>query len=324
MATVSRRLLRSLVSRRSFHLSSRLNIDPKTAEEIRIPVPWGYIAGKLWGEKTGQPIIALHGFLDNLSSFDNLCPLLDVPSVLCLEVHGHGQSSHIPNGMPLYYADYILHFRYLLKHLYKWDKDLVLMGHSFGSSVIFNYAAIYPEEVSKMINIDCGRYINASSLSGFIKETRKSLDGFLDTEKIFDIKAYNFDDCVNHMMKVRNSLKLPVSQEKCILLAIRGTSNLGNGKYYFSHDRRFRNSSLGRNSFSYNLALASRIKCSVLNIRCTGRLRNEDYLHEEEKHVKVMNEYCPSFFDLVLEGSHHIHLENPKAIAPHINKFLNS
>lgn len=52
MATVSRRLLRSLVSRRSFHLSSRLNIDPKTAEEIRIPVPWGYIAGKLFDLNT--------------------------------------------------------------------------------------------------------------------------------------------------------------------------------------------------------------------------------------------------------------------------------
>ncbi|CAG7829321.1 unnamed protein product, partial [Allacma fusca] len=44
-------------------------------EEIRIPVPWGHIAGKAWGNKNGFPVLGLHGWLDNAGTFDTIAPL---------------------------------------------------------------------------------------------------------------------------------------------------------------------------------------------------------------------------------------------------------
>ena len=44
------------------------------AKDIKIPVPWGHIAGKEWGSSSGEPWIALHGWLDNCGSFDTLIP----------------------------------------------------------------------------------------------------------------------------------------------------------------------------------------------------------------------------------------------------------
>ena len=32
------------------------------------------IAGKFWGVESGEPTIALHGYLDNANSFDMLAP----------------------------------------------------------------------------------------------------------------------------------------------------------------------------------------------------------------------------------------------------------
>jgi len=45
-------------------------------EEIRIPVAYGHIAGKAWGNPDGKPILGLHGWLDNAATHDNIAPLL--------------------------------------------------------------------------------------------------------------------------------------------------------------------------------------------------------------------------------------------------------
>ena len=49
-------------------------IRSMAAKDIKIPVPWGHIAGKEWGSSSGEPWIALHGWLDNCGSFDTLIP----------------------------------------------------------------------------------------------------------------------------------------------------------------------------------------------------------------------------------------------------------
>lgn len=77
----------------------------RTWEEIQIEVPWGIVAGKWYGDRDQQPVLALHGWQDNAGTFDKLIPLLPacVP-ILAIDLPGHGLSSHYPTGMVCLYA----------------------------------------------------------------------------------------------------------------------------------------------------------------------------------------------------------------------------
>jgi len=67
--------------------------------EVTVPVPWGEIRGREWGSEDGVPWIALHGWLDNAGTFEPL--VAHFPKghrLLCIDLPGHGLSSHIPPG----------------------------------------------------------------------------------------------------------------------------------------------------------------------------------------------------------------------------------
>lgn len=78
----------------------------------------------MWfGPTNVQPIIALHGWQDNAGTFLRLAPMLpkDV-SVLCIDLPGHGHSTHLPPGQSYYiFWDGVVFLRRIVKH-YKWDK----------------------------------------------------------------------------------------------------------------------------------------------------------------------------------------------------------
>ena len=68
-------------------------------KDVKIPVPWGHIAGKEWGSPSGEPWIALHGWLDNCGSFDTLLPHFpENHRIIAIDMPGHGFSSHFPEG----------------------------------------------------------------------------------------------------------------------------------------------------------------------------------------------------------------------------------
>jgi len=67
------------------------------------------------------------------------------------------------------------------------------------------------------------------------------------------------------------------------------------------------------------VACASRIKCRLLSIRANG-----GFVHggkTEDLQTLDLMQQCEYH---VVDGSHHLHLNNPERVAPLINKFLNT
>src|SRR4051794_6191323 len=54
------------------------------------------LTAKTWGDPSGAPTLALHGWLDNANTFDALAPLLPELDLIAPDFAGHGFSSHRP------------------------------------------------------------------------------------------------------------------------------------------------------------------------------------------------------------------------------------
>ena len=222
--------------------------------------------GKWWGCKKTQPIIALHGLLDNAGSYDTLLPLLNIKSVLCLDLPGHGQSSHLPRGTNLHYIDYILILRFIMNNYFKYNK-VRLLGHSYGSTLCFTYAGIYPDHVTQIVNMECGRLWTASSIERTVIELRTSSEGFSqDFENDYSQLGFSWEETISRLHEVRIKGNLPLSQSSCEVIAKRGTIKVSENKYVFSHDKRLKFSSFSRCTRKLVSELAERISCDVLNI----------------------------------------------------------
>nr|XP_037276470.1 serine hydrolase-like protein [Rhipicephalus microplus] len=121
--------------------------------ELRIEVPYGFLAAKVWGPADGKRVVALHGWLDSAATFDTLCPLLDSSlRIVALDFAGHGNSSHRPPGCRYNILEYVIDVRRVVDHL-KWDR-FCIVGHSMGGSTAIMFAGLFPDRVLSLITLD--------------------------------------------------------------------------------------------------------------------------------------------------------------------------
>lgn len=297
------------------------NIE-RSFEEVQIPVPWGFVAGKWYGNQNEQPVLALHGWQDNAGTYDRLIPLLpSCINILCIDLPGHGKSSHYPIGMNYFiFWDGIALIRRIVKH-FGWQK-IRLLGHSLGGALSFMYAASFPDDVAQFISIDlAGPTIRCHNKNA--QMTGPCIDKALMYESLPESKlpCYNYDEMVDLVVDAyagsidRDSAKIlmkrgMIKAEKCN----------GEEGYHFSRDLRLKVSLMGMFSIEQVLSYAGLIKCHVLNIRAVPGMKFENeeiygrVIETMRKNANVVYNEVP--------GTHHLHLNTPERISDIITEFL--
>jgi pimeloyl-ACP methyl ester carboxylesterase len=110
-----------------------------------------------WGKPSDEPIILLHGFLDQCSSWRSLVNLLEARVaqslwIIAPDCRGHGDSGWVGTGGYYHFPDYILDLESIVHALQA--SRLKLVGHSMGGTISLNYAGAFPERVSKLVLIE--------------------------------------------------------------------------------------------------------------------------------------------------------------------------
>ena len=126
--------------------------------EVRIPISWGTLAGKLWVPSTPtheqkSKALALHGWYDNAGSFDPLIQFLPRDmTLLALDLPGHGFSDHYNKNVSYYFTGFISDIVEVLSYL-AWKRP-ILIGHSMGGVLANLVAVTLQNEISKLIIIE--------------------------------------------------------------------------------------------------------------------------------------------------------------------------
>jgi len=110
------------------------------------------LEGLCWGEPGSEPVLCLHGWLDNAASFSLLAPLLTGFHVVALDLSGHGQSARRSADAGYQIWDDLPEIMGVLDEL-GWDQ-FSLLGHSRGAIISSMLASTLPQRVRRLVLLD--------------------------------------------------------------------------------------------------------------------------------------------------------------------------
>lgn len=275
-------------------------------------------AGKAWGDENNFPVILFHGLLDNCGSFSRLIEFLPTSFYYVgIDFPGHGKSSHFQDGIPLQYFNYVLSVRFIVDY-FKFSK-CHLIGHSLGAQIIITFAALYPENIDKIICLD-GIIPEPISLEKTVVRFRKILENISSSVPGKIPPSYSYEEALDRLIRNRH---FPLRREAGEALLERSLVPSANG-FRFSSDQRLKGWWRIPMTLEQIKQFVIRVKCPILLILASDTQNNYKPVYGEE-YVERLETFVKGVIDIkvvTVEGNHDVHNNCPERVLPHIRSFL--
>ncbi|NQD95719.1 alpha/beta fold hydrolase [Pseudomonas sp. CrR25] len=264
-------------------------------EEVRLRLPHIELAAHLYGPQDGEPVIALHGWLDNAASFARLAPKLQGVRIVALDFAGHGHSDHRPAGGGYALWDYV-HDVLLVAEQFGWQR-FSLLGHSMGAIVSVLLAGALPERVERLALID-----GLMPYTGEADSAPQKLAEALKAQMALAGKRKPVYAEFARAVEARMRGVGAVSHEAAELLAQRGLMPVPGG-YTWRTDNRLTLPSPLRLTQAHAMAFVQRLQCPTkLVLAEQGMLQAQSRLGELLADLPIDTVRLP--------GGHHLHLDD--------------
>jgi pimeloyl-ACP methyl ester carboxylesterase len=258
-------------------------------------------------------VLALHGWLDNAASFVPLAPRLPGIELVAPDLPGHGRSAHLAPGADYSFAgavDAVLDIADALG----WTR-FALLGHSMGAGIGSLLAAGCPERVERFVAIEA-----LGALAEVPERTvQRMRDAIAATRALRNKRLRVFPDiasAVRARMQA-NALSEPVARllvERGLVPAPADASSEG---YVWSSDPRLTLPTMLRTT-------EAQVRNLVAGIGCPTRVIYADpaqpYLPDPLRRERAA--LLPRGDMRILAGGHHLHMEDPDAVAAAIGDFF--
>lgn len=278
-------------------------------EEIRVDTALGPIAGLRWGRRGAPSVLALHGWLDNAASFTPLAGHLDDIELVAVDLPGHGRSVHLPRG-----ADYSLDGAIAsvldIADALGWAR-FALLGHSMGAAIASLVAAGAPARVRRLLAIEA-----LGALPETIENTLPRLRTAVAAARALADKPMRVFPELALAIHARMRANGGLSEAAARLLVERGTRAVAGG-HVWSSDQRLTLPTRVRMSADQVDALLGGIECPTRVIYATPA---QPYLPESVRSRRAA--MLPAGEVVRIAGGHHLHMEQPRAVAAAIGDFF--
>lgn len=279
-------------------------------------------------------VLLLHGWLDNCRSFWKLAPSLAAANyeVVALDLPGHGKSDHRPKEAPsillneavYYVADVVQQLKNSSQ-----DEKVTLVGHSMGAAISLAFAAVFPEQVERLVLLE-----SLGPISKPDEEVTQHVRRHVEKRLKGNISLYgeaakgprthaSVEAAIETRMKTATLSpgKQYISQEAAAELVRRAIITIGEEEgVQFTHDYRLTWPSLMYTTPGQMIALQEAVECpTCLLLAQDGWPIDQDRLVEGKQRL---NSNLKQF--AVLPGSHHFHAdpEHCEAVTEQILQFL--
>ncbi|MRX26803.1 alpha/beta fold hydrolase [Kangiella sp. HZ709] len=259
-----------------------------------------------WGEPDAEPVICMHGWLDNAATFHYLAPYLDKKyRLIAFEMPGHGQSEHLSQDADYQFVSGISVIDSVLNTLN--IESCQFIGHSMGGALGLLYAGAIPGRFTRMALIDSMGAITAPSeqavehLEEAIIQRRKKTSNkrfFNDLEIAAKARA--------QVSELNWKILYPLI-ERGVMLTDKG--------YQWSSDARLKRMSWLRMTENQHSAIIAKVEADVLLLKANNGILNQFPIGSRTAQIK-------NFEQINCEGGHHFHMQYPKETAEKILEFL--
>lgn len=244
----------------------------------------------IWEGEAG-PILCIHGISANCRCWDLLAHALSPAyRIMAMDLRGRGRSAKPDSGYCL--ESHVQDIRCLLDDL-KIDR-IVIMGHSLGAFIGLAFAAEHPERVEKLILVDGGGDLSKEQLDKVFAGIKPSLDRL----------GQVFPDAAAYLSKMRQAVFIqPWSKviENYYRYEIEQTADGVRTNITPAHIVEEADNVRKVKCADYY----SRVTCSVLILRATEGLLNEDDLLLPEDVLNRMLRQIPKAHCVNVPGSNH-------------------
>ena len=220
-----------------------------------------------WGNEDKPPLILVHGGRDHARSWDWVArELRDDWHVIAPDLRGHGDSAWALAGHYTIY-EFVLDLAQLLLTL-----DLgpvTLIGHSLGGSVATHYTAVYPERVTKLVNVEGFGPPPGIMEKRIGKPAWERTDEWIQQVRAFSSRQprrYPTIESAAERMQKENPF---LSSEQARHLTIHGVARNEDGSYTWKFDNYVRLWYPQRYDVAETRAMWGRFSCPTLLVRGT-------------------------------------------------------
>ncbi|NVJ68212.1 MAG: alpha/beta hydrolase [Gammaproteobacteria bacterium] len=259
-----------------------------------------------WGDVNAEPVICMHGWLDNAASFHYLAPYLESKyRLIAFEMPGHGQSEHLSPDADYQFVAGVAIIDAVLNTLK--IKSCKFIGHSMGGALGLLYSGAIPKRFSKLALIDSLGALTAAPADA----ATQLKDAIEQRKKATGNKRYFAD------LEIAAKARAQVSEldwrtlypmiERGVMLTDKG--------YQWSSDARLKRASWLRMTEAQHDAILDKVEAEILFLKAEQGILNQFPIELRTQRLRNLTQ-------IDCKGGHHFHMQYPEQTAKHIQQFL--
>jgi pimeloyl-ACP methyl ester carboxylesterase len=268
-----------------------------------------------WGEPRGEPLILVHGFLDQAASWGPFVSFLQAKLgsalwIVAPDCRGHGDSGWVGAGGYYHFPDYVFDLDCLIAAL--GAERSKLCGHSMGGSIALLYAGAFPEKVRQLVSIE-GLGAVGMNFSDAPARMEKWITELHDRGRNH-FRVYESVEAGARQLQQTNPR---LTAQRALDLARSGMKQNAKGRWVWKFDPLHRTTSPQPSYSAQAIAFLRRIECPVLVVE--GRHSRHAQRPDRQQQLAVVRN---KHFAVIDNAGHMVHHDNPQGLALVMAEFL--